>query len=142
MPSMAPFRKMFSRPVSSGWNPVPTSRMLPTRPRIVAVPLVGGRDPGQDLEQRRLPRAVATDEAHDLALTDLEGDVLEGPDLLRRVVDVLESQGAAGRVRDRVAKRLVARLVLAEEEALRELGAYDGVPHQIVSAKRDSERRK
>ncbi len=33
---------MFSRPVSSGWNPVPTSRMLPTRPRIVAVPLVGG----------------------------------------------------------------------------------------------------
>ena len=32
MPRMAPFRKMFSRPVSSGWKPVPTSSRLPTRP--------------------------------------------------------------------------------------------------------------
>ena len=34
MPRIAPFRYVFSRPVSSGWKPVPTSRMLPTRPRI------------------------------------------------------------------------------------------------------------
>ena len=32
MPRIAPFRKMFSRPVSSGWKPVPTSSRLPTRP--------------------------------------------------------------------------------------------------------------
>src|SRR5207302_63753 len=32
---------MFSRPVSSGWNPVPTSSRLPTRPRTSARPSVG-----------------------------------------------------------------------------------------------------
>ncbi len=42
MPRIAPFRYVFSRPVSSGWKPVPTSRMLPTRPRIIALPSVGG----------------------------------------------------------------------------------------------------
>ena len=32
---------MFSRPVSSGWKPVPTSSRLPTRPRMTACPAVG-----------------------------------------------------------------------------------------------------
>jgi hypothetical protein len=32
---------MFSRPVSSWWNPVPTSRRLATRPRSRARPFVG-----------------------------------------------------------------------------------------------------
>ena len=32
IPRMAPFRNTFSLPVSSWWNPVPTSRRLPTRP--------------------------------------------------------------------------------------------------------------
>jgi hypothetical protein len=41
MPRIAPFRKMFSRPVSSGWKPVPTSRRLPTRPWISANPRDG-----------------------------------------------------------------------------------------------------
>ena len=34
MPRTTPFRKMFSRPVSSGWKPVPTSSSAPTRPRM------------------------------------------------------------------------------------------------------------
>src|SRR6267143_5959544 len=41
MPRMAPLRKVFSRPVSSGWKPVPTSRREPTRPWISAQPVVG-----------------------------------------------------------------------------------------------------
>src|SRR5919198_4044066 len=41
MPRIAPFRKTFSRPVSSGWKPVPTSRRLPTRPVTSAWPRVG-----------------------------------------------------------------------------------------------------
>jgi hypothetical protein len=41
IPRMAPFRETFSRPVSSGWNPVPTSRSDVTRPRVRATPLVG-----------------------------------------------------------------------------------------------------
>src|SRR5512138_2191096 len=32
---------MFSRPVSSGWKPVPTSSNEPTRPRTLTVPSVG-----------------------------------------------------------------------------------------------------
>ena len=39
---MAPFRKTFSRPVSSGWKPVPTSSSAPIRPRSLASPSVGG----------------------------------------------------------------------------------------------------
>ena len=41
MPRIAPLRKTFSRPVSSGWKPVPTSSSEPTRPRIVGPPAVG-----------------------------------------------------------------------------------------------------
>ena len=33
---------MFSRPVSSGWNPVPTSSSDPTRPLVTPRPVVGG----------------------------------------------------------------------------------------------------
>src|SRR6185436_10089695 len=42
MPRIAPFRKMFSRPVSSGWKPVPTSSRLDTRPSRSMCPRVGG----------------------------------------------------------------------------------------------------
>src|SRR5687768_9298156 len=41
MPRMAPFRNTFSRPVSSGWKPVPTSSRLATRPLIETRPSVG-----------------------------------------------------------------------------------------------------
>ena len=33
---------MFSRPVNSGWNPVPTSSSDPTRPFVTPRPVVGG----------------------------------------------------------------------------------------------------
>src|SRR5579862_3619439 len=41
MPRIVPLRKMFSRPVSSGWKPVPTSSSEPTRPRMTISPAVG-----------------------------------------------------------------------------------------------------
>src|SRR5205809_393890 len=41
MPSTEPLRKMFSRPVSSGWKPEPTSMSAASRPRSVMVPPVG-----------------------------------------------------------------------------------------------------
>ena len=41
MPRIEPFRKMFSLPVNSGWNPVPTSSNEPTRPRSSIRPRVG-----------------------------------------------------------------------------------------------------
>src|SRR5689334_2994691 len=40
----------------------------------------GFDDARQDLQQRRLARAVAADDADDLARCDLEVDILQGPD--------------------------------------------------------------
>src|SRR5471032_1006635 len=42
MPRIAPLRNTFSRPVSSGWKPVPTSSRLDTRPVRSTYPSVGG----------------------------------------------------------------------------------------------------
>ena len=41
MPRIAPFRYVFSSPVSSPWNPVPTSSSEPIRPRVRHRPSVG-----------------------------------------------------------------------------------------------------
>src|SRR6476661_6982931 len=41
IPRIAPLRKTFSRPVRSGWKPVPTSSSDPTRPSRSTVPVVG-----------------------------------------------------------------------------------------------------
>ena len=41
IPRMAALRNTFSRPVSSEWKPVPTSRRLATRPRTSTRPSVG-----------------------------------------------------------------------------------------------------
>lgn len=41
MPRIEPFRKMFSRPESSGWKPDPTSRRAATLPFAVIVPVSG-----------------------------------------------------------------------------------------------------
>ena len=42
IPRIVPFRYTFSSPVSSGWNPVPTSSRDPTLPAISIHPEVGG----------------------------------------------------------------------------------------------------
>src|ERR1019366_3205878 len=41
IPRMMPLRYTFSRPVSSAWNPVPTSSKLATRPLSLIRPAVG-----------------------------------------------------------------------------------------------------
>ena len=56
---------------------------------------VGVRDAREDLEQRRLPRAVPPDDAEHLAFAELEGDVLQRPDLL-----VVLAGGRGGRAGD------------------------------------------
>ena len=85
---------MFSRPVSSGWKPVPTSSRLPHRPSMLDVALgrLGDRD--EDLEQRALARAVAADDADDLALLDLERDVSQRPELRGWLLVLLDRDSA------------------------------------------------
>ena len=55
--------KMFSRPVSSGWNPVPTSSRVAVRPHSVIRPSVGGVIPRQELQEGALAGPVGTDKA-------------------------------------------------------------------------------
>ena len=64
-------------------------------------PLPGGRrlEPGQDLQQRRLPRPVGPDEAHVVALEDAEGQPLEqggGTEILGEILYGEEEVGHRG----------------------------------------------
>ena len=72
-------RKMFSRPVSSGWKPVPTSSRRRRGRAIDARPVGRLGDPREDLEQRALAGAVAADDADALAVLDVEVDVAGAP---------------------------------------------------------------
>ena len=126
---------MFSRPVSSGLKPVPTSSRLPTRPRISARPVRRRRDPREDLQQRRLARAVASDDAQHLPLGHLERDVPQRPELLDGAMVLLARDPLHG-VHHRFAQRAVRRLVLTEAVLLRKPFDLDRDRHQIVSAKR------
>ena len=71
---------MFSRPVSSGWKPVPTSSKRADTAEDLGVTGRGLGDPREDLQERALAGAVAADDAEHLTLADLEGGVAEGPD--------------------------------------------------------------
>ena len=55
IPRIAPFRYVFSIPVSSPWNPVPTSSSEPTRPRVRQTPSVGVVMPLMTLSSVLLP---------------------------------------------------------------------------------------
>ncbi len=98
---------MFSRPVSSGWKPVPTSSSEPTRPRISAAALGRLGDPRQDLQQRALAGAVAADDADDLArrrtskLTSRSAqNVRPGPSARPRCPSGTSANGRLGSARD------------------------------------------
>ena len=99
MPRIAPLRKTFSRPVSSGWKPVPTSSSEPTRPLMPARPSVGSVIRERILSSVRLAGAVAADNADHLALVDLERDVAERPasKLLGRRAAALQAHRGARR---------------------------------------------
>ena len=52
-----------------------------SRPAMRIRPGVGPVDAGQDLQQRALAGAVLADDPEELALVDVEGDVVEGVQL-------------------------------------------------------------
>jgi hypothetical protein len=57
--------------------PAVYGQQTPAQANAAAVAAVGGERSGDDLEERGLARAVAPDDAHDLAAPDLERDVAE-----------------------------------------------------------------
>ncbi len=63
-----------SRPASA------TLRMSTRRPSTSTVPRVGPNQPAEDVDQRRLPRAVLAQEGVDLPASEREIDPLEGMD--------------------------------------------------------------
>src|SRR5439155_17779745 len=101
----------------------------------------GCRDACEDLEQRRLAGAIPTDDAEHLTLRHLERDVLESPELHTRT-GMLALHDSAPERGERVAKRAVGAVKLAQRVALRKTVGGDRGGHQIVSANRGSERRK
>ena len=94
-------------------------------------PRGGPHDPGHALEQRRLARAVVAEEAEGLALVDVDGHVLERPELL--VVGLAEVDHP---LLERVGPGVV------ELEVLRDVVDLDRRAHQISSAKSSSRRPK
>ena len=107
-------------------------------------PLGRLRDAAQDLEQRALAGTVAADDADDLALLDLEADILERPEFLDLValndlspantVDRL-ARKIASLATDDVAQRCIAGAALAadcmaNQVSLRQIfDGDDGIRH-------------
>src|SRR4029079_3931316 len=67
-------------------------------------------DARQDLEEGALPGAVAPDQADDLALLDLERDVLQSPEQVARFAGLLAAAGPRDELHEGLPQRSVAGL--------------------------------
>jgi hypothetical protein len=79
------------------------------------------QDPGEDLEERALPAAARADDGHELAVADVEADVLQRLDVpaFERAVDLVEA-----RDRDELRRRRRRRGGLARRRRAVERGAH------------------
>ena len=90
---------MFSTPESSTSNPTPEAEEPGHLAADVDDALGGPHDPRQHLEERALAGAVRPDHGQRLAVVDLEVDVAEGPEALRRLArDDVRERLAEGRL--------------------------------------------
>ena len=85
-----PLRKIFSRPVSSGWKPVPTSSRLATRPWMSIVPVVGPVIRVRSLSSVLLPAPLRPMIPTTSPGLDLEIDVPERPEGLPLLLAIAE----------------------------------------------------
>ena len=74
MPRIAPLRKMFSRPVSSGWKSGADLEHARDAAAKHDAPFGRLGDAAGNLEHGALAGTVAADNADDIALLDLEAD--------------------------------------------------------------------
>ena len=111
--------KTFSRPVSSGWKPAPSSseRGQPAPRHDLA--LVGLQDPGDALQQRRLARAVVAENADGRALLDVDVDVVERDEVLERDAPEVDHPLLQRRV-----------VLVVEAEVLRDVADLDRGGHR------------
>ena len=113
---------MFSRPVSSGWKPAPSSRSDATRPLRSDEPARRLHDPPDELEQCRLARPIVPEQSDRLALLDCQRDVLERPERHRR-------PSSAPATNDPLLER--ASLLALDREALGDPIDVDGEGHPL-----------
>ena len=125
-PRIEAFMKMFSRPVSSGWKPAPSSSNAASRPRD-DLTLVGLEDPGDALEQRRLARPVVTEDPDRRALLDLDVDVVERDEVLERDAPEVDHPLLQRRV-----------VLVVEAEVLRDVTDLDRGGHLPRAPRRSS----
>jgi hypothetical protein len=89
-------------------------------------------DAAEDLQEGRFARAVATDDADDFARRDVEGDILECPEILRGgggLAALFPAQGAKGAGEfflKNVPQTVVMRVLVVERVTLSETGGFNG----------------
>ena len=143
MPRIEPERKMFSLPLSSGWNPVPTSSSEPTRPASSARPSVGSVIRERTFSSVDLP-APLRPTMPTTSPASIRSDVLQCPEPFRssRGCPRRRSRGsdAAG---DRLGETAVGSRWWTIRYRLPSPSAgMAGLAHQMTSAKVRSARRK
>ena len=79
IPRIAPLRKTFSRPVSSGWNPGPDFDQRGDPAVNHDAPARRRRDAREQFEQRALAGAVAADHADRRSAEHVEAHILQAP---------------------------------------------------------------
>src|SRR3954466_1862944 len=128
---------MFSRPVSSGWNPVPTSSRAATRPRVRDTPSVGAVILARILSTVLFPAPLAP---------TMPSDSPSASEKLTSRSDQISRLGPLDRPIIRAAAALRASRgvgPLAKDVALADMVELDAIHRrQITSAKKRSARRK
>ena len=81
-PRIVAFSRMFSRPVSSGWNPAPTSSSAETLPLTCHLPRCRPVDAREYLQRGGLAGTVVADDAEGPTLGHGEGGILQRPEVL------------------------------------------------------------
>ena len=83
-----------------------------SKPQIVALPLGFGDQPGEDVDQRRLARAIGPEQAEDLPARHVEADIVEralGPPWRRSCDrDSMRIAGSAAHAPQRIGARPIA----------------------------------
>ena len=110
---------MFSRPVSSPWNPVPTSSRLATRPRISMRPWVGSVMRLRIFRSVLLPAPLRPMMPTTSPLADFKAHILQRPELFsfrgRGVSAGGPAERCSKRTRQRLAECLAALAIAADE---------------------------
>ena len=143
IPRIVPLRKMFSRPVSSGWNPVPTSSKLATRPASSIRPEVGEVMRARILSSVLfpapfLPMTPMTSPCSTLKLTSRRAHTMSAVSSPLKWAKPAESFEVTERLSDRredcPGKRVLSGLGCADAVALREIVHADcGSSHGCYS---------